>query len=363
MGRPAKASIDLNALRSNYRLAQQISPASNSMAVVKANAYGHGAVACANALEGLVPAFGVACIEEAITLRMAGIRKPILLLEGSFTADEVAIAVQQNFWLMVENAQHVEQIVSSSPSAPVKVWLKVDTGMHRLGLDPDELTGIYHKLRDCSKVDDEMVLATHFACADDLDNDATLQQIALFDAVCQGIDAPRSMANSAGLMGWPQATAEWNRPGFMLYGSSPFETPHEIADLLRPVMTLRSGVIGVREIEAGDSVGYAHSWTARRRSVIATIAIGYGDGYPRHAPTGTPVLVNGQRAPLVGRVSMDMITVDVTDLPSVALNDPVILWGKELPVNEVAACAGTIGYELLTRMTGRVPLSYIRGDV
>lgn len=360
MGRPAKASVDLNALQSNYRLAQRIAPGSFNMAVVKANAYGHGAVVCANALEELVPAFGVACIEEALTLRLAGITKPILLLEGSFTADEVATAEHYNFWLMVENAQHVEQILASQPANPVRVWLKVDSGMHRLGLELDELSGVYHALRDCSQVHNEIVLATHFACADELDRDVTLQQVALFDTACQGIDAPRSLANSAGLLGWPQSHAEWNRPGYMLYGTSPFDAPHELADQLQPVMTLRSKVIGVREVEAGDSVGYAHDWTAGRRSVIATIAIGYGDGYPRHAKSGTPVLVNGQRVPIVGRVSMDMITVDVTDLPVVSLNDPVILWGKDLPVNEVAACAGTIGYELLARMTGRVPLSYVK---
>ncbi|RRJ83061.1 alanine racemase [Aestuariirhabdus litorea] len=362
MGRPAKASIDLNALRANYRLAQEVAPHSQSLAVVKANAYGHGAVACARALESLAPAFGVACIEEALKLRAAGISKPILLLEGSFTADEVAIAARENFWLMVENEQHIEQIRASHPDHPVQVWIKVDTGMHRLGMEPAQLPAVYETLKGLPQVMDEMVIATHFSSADSLDDPTTRLQIKTFSRACEGLEAPRSLANSAGLMAWADARAQWNRPGFMLYGASPFDRPQAVADRLRPVMTLSSGVIGLRQVAAGEAVGYARSWVAQRPSTIATVAIGYGDGYPRHAPSGTPVLVNGQRAPLVGRVSMDMITVDVTDLPPVSLNDPVVLWGAELPVNEIAACAGTIGYELLTRMTGRVPLSYRGGD-
>ncbi|WP_426415045.1 alanine racemase [Aestuariirhabdus sp. LZHN29] len=362
MGRPAKASIDLNALRANYRLAQQVAPQSKSIAIVKANAYGHGCEACARALEPLVPAFGVACIEEALKLRAAGITKPILLLEGSFTADEVAIAAREDFWVMVENDQHVEQVRASHPAHPVQVWIKVDTGMHRLGMAPASLPAIYAQLKALPQVAGEIVVATHFSSADMLDDHSTISQMEVFSRACEGINAPRSMANSAALMGWPDARADWNRPGFMLYGATPFGRPHEVADQLRPVMTLSSGVIGLRKVAAGSAVGYARSWVASRPSIIATVAIGYGDGYPRHAPSGTPVLVNGQRAPLVGRVSMDMITVDVTDLPPVSLNDPVVLWGGELPVNEVASYAGTIGYELLTRMTGRVPLSYRGGD-
>ncbi|MCL6417506.1 alanine racemase [Aestuariirhabdus sp. Z084] len=362
MGRPAKASIDLNALRNNYRLAQQVAPQSKNLAVVKANAYGHGAVACARALESLTPAFAVACIEEALKLRASGIRKPILLLEGIFTADEVAIAAQADFWLMVENNQHLEQIEASNPDHPVRVWIKLDTGMHRLGMEPAVFPAAYARLKAMPQVDDEIVIVTHFSSADNLADPSTPRQIEKFHAACKGIEAPKSLANSAAIMAWPKARAEWNRPGFMLYGASPFEQPQAVADKLLPVMTLTSAVIGLRHIEAGEAVGYARSWVANRPSVIATLAIGYGDGYPRHAPSGTPVLVNGRRAPLVGRVSMDMITVDVTDLPPVSLNDRVVLWGEELPVNEVASHAGTIGYELLTRMTGRVPLSYRGGD-
>ncbi len=359
MSRPAKAVIDLSALRDNYRLAQSLAPEARHLAVVKANAYGHSATECARALNDLVPAFGVACIEEALALRAAGITKPVLLLEGTFSADEVSVAADQQFWLMVENEPQIEAIEAAGKLAKLKVWMKIDSGMHRLGLQPEQLGTLYQRLSACDNVAEEIVLATHFACADDLENPFTERQIERFLDCCEGIAGPKSLANSAGLMGWPTARADWNRPGFMLYGNSPFEVPHPVADQLKPVMRLESAVISVREIEAGETVGYAQHWKAERRSRIATVAIGYGDGYPRHAPAGTPVLVNGQRVPLVGRVSMDMVTLDVTDLASVAIGDPVILWGPQLSVNEVAESAGTIGYELLTRMTGRVPLHFV----
>ncbi len=359
MSRPARAIIDLAALRANYRLAHSLAPQQNHLAVVKANAYGHGALRCAQALEPLAPAFGVACIEEALALRAGGIEKPILLLEGTFSDDEVLIAAEQNFWLMAENRTQIDAILAAPCTHPLRVWLKLDTGMHRLGLPPEQLPALYAQLRQSGKVDPEIVLATHLACADELDNPFTQAQIASFRAACQGLEAPVSLANSPGLLGWPEARGAWNRPGFMLYGNSPFTEPHPQADGLQPVMRLQSAVIALREVPVGGSVGYGRTWRAARPSRVATVAMGYGDGYPRHAPSGTPVLVNGQRAPLVGRVSMDMLTVDVTDLPGVQLNDPVILWGPELPVNEVAAAAGTIGYELLTRMTGRVPRVFL----
>ena len=234
--------------------------------------------------------------------------------------------------------------------------------MHRLGLAVEDVASTYRSLAASHNVAGDMVVATHFACADELASDLTHRQLQQFRAgvasLANADTVPLSLGNSAGLLGWPETRVDWNRPGIMLYGSSPFSVPHAEADRLRPVMTLRSSVIALRDVPEGESVGYSARWSAQRPSRIATVAIGYGDGYPVHAPDGTPVLINNQRCPMVGRVSMDMITVDVTDLSTVAVGDEAILWGKGLSVNEVANCAGTISYELLTRMPRRVPRVY-----
>jgi len=361
MSRPAQATIDLAALRHNYLLAQRLAPNAQTLAVVKANAYGHGAVEAARALEPLAPVLAVACIEEAVELRGAGILKPILLLEGAFEACELLTASEENFWLMVSGTEQIEMLAEAKLAAPVTVWLKADSGMHRLGFIGAELRQAYDRLQKLEHVCDEIVLATHFSCADELERDVTQRQMDAFTLMATGIDAPCSLANSAAILGWPAAHSDYNRPGIMLYGSSPFDRPHPAADQLQAVMSLTSTVIGLRTVEAGESVGYGGGWTAGRRSVIATIAMGYGDGYPRMMPSGTPVLINGQRCPLAGRVSMDMITVDVTGLEAVEVGARVELWGKNLSLNEVASCVGTIGYELVTRMPLRTPRVYING--
>ena len=355
MSRPTRAIINLEALRHNYGVAQDLSGKGRLMPIVKANAYGHGAISIARALEPLAPALGVACIEEAMELRESGIESPILLLEGFFSDDELPLAAALNFWIMVQSDYHLSALERASLSAPLNCWLKIDTGMHRLGFDPRDCQSLYQRLKDCPQVADTIVLATHFASADDLDKDYTREQIRLFDESTAGIDAPRSLANSPGLLAWPEARADWNRPGVMLYGQSPFSQAQPEAAKLQPVMTFRSEVMAVREIASGESVGYANAWTAQRPSRIATVPVGYGDGYPRHAESSTPVLIGGQRAQLVGRVSMDMITVDITDMPSVTIGDEVILWGEQLSANEVAKHAETIGYEIMTRLHTRVP--------
>ena len=358
MSRPTRAFVDLQALRHNYNLAQSLAPMSKTIPMVKANAYGHGAVQVAQALADSAPAFGVACIEEAMQLRDAGIKQPILLLEGIFSADEVKVAASNGFWLMVENHQQKDAISNADVAHPLTVWLGVDTGMHRLGFQPDVIAEVYQTLNASRNISQPIVLTSHFACADDLDSSATLKQIDIFKA-CAPVTALQSLANSAAILAWPKAKREWQRPGYMLYGNSPFSVAQENADQLKPVMSFESAVISLRQIAAGESVGYTANWTAERDSTIATITVGYGDGYPRHAPNGTPVLVNGVRCPLAGRVSMDMITVDVTALAEVAIGDKAVLWGPALPVNEVAQHCDTIGYELLTRMPARVPRSYI----
>ncbi|NIB42738.1 alanine racemase [Pseudomaricurvus alkylphenolicus] len=359
MSRPAQAIVDLAAVRHNFQLAQSLAPSAQTLGVVKANAYGHGAVEVAKTLEPLAPALAVACIEEAIELREAGIRKPILLLEGPFESDEVKTASEQEFWLMASGPEQVDMIANAEIDTPVRVWLKADSGMHRLGLMDEQLRQSWEKLQPLPHVDNDIVLATHFAAADELDSDFTQQQIDNFAAMAEGINAPVSMANSAGILGWEQSRGDYNRPGIMLYGASPFPGSHPEADKLKPVMTLKSKIIGLRTIEPGETVGYGRSWIAQRRSVIATVAMGYGDGYPRHAPNGTPIMVNGQQAQLAGRVSMDMITVDVTDLTVVQVGDEVECWGQQLAVNDIAERAGTIGYELITRMPLRTPRVYI----
>ena len=358
MSRPTRAVIDIQALRHNYQLAQSLAPESKTIPMVKANAYGHGAVQVSQALADIAPAFGVACIEEALELRDAGIKQPILLLEGAFDAAELKLAATKGFWVMVENHQQKEAIINADLALPLTVWLGVDTGMHRLGFQPGDIAEVYKTLNSSRNISQPIVFTSHFACADDLKNKATLKQIDAFKA-CAPVTALQSLANSAAILAWPKAQREWQRPGYMLYGNSPFAVPQENADQLKPVMSFESAVISLRTIAAGESVGYTANWAAERDSTIATITVGYGDGYPRNATNGTPVLINGVRCPLVGRVSMDMITVDVTDLRKVAIGNKALLWGPELPVNEVASHCDTIGYELLTRMPGRVPRVYL----
>jgi alanine racemase len=356
MARPTRAHLDLKALRHNLGHARSLAPLSKVMAVIKANAYGHGAVAVGKALEAHTDAFAVACIEEAQELRSAGIRSPILLLEGVFEAEELLEAAEQNFWVMIDNEWQMHALEQAILPGPLHCWLKIDTGMHRLGIAPEDASSFYQRLKATANAHDDFVLCTHFASADDLQSRQSNEQLSCFSDSCQQLPAPRSAANSPGILGWPESHLDWIRPGYMLYGNSPFGLqPHPNTEALQPVMTLNSAVISIRDVAVGETVGYAASWTAKRASRIATVTIGYGDGYPRLAKNGTPVLVGGKRASLAGRVSMDMITVDVTELDNVQIGDEVTLWGKDLPLAEVAHWSDTIGYELTTRMPARTP--------
>jgi alanine racemase len=353
MARPNQARLDLAALRHNLGVARKLAPQSKIMAVVKANAYGHGATAVATALHGNVDALAVACIEEAVELRYAGIEAPILLLEGPFEPIELLSAAQFGLWLTISSEHQLRWLEEAQLPHPVTCWLKVDTGMNRLGVPVSRAGDCFIRLRTSPNCAPDIVTYTHFASADDVRSTQTTRQLDAFNAL--PITTPRSAANSAGVLAWPQAHYDWIRPGYMLYGNSPMFQPHPNAATLKPVMTLTSAVIAVRDVAVGDTAGYGAIWTAQRPSRIATVTIGYGDGYPREAPNGTPVMINGQRAPLAGRVSMDMLTVDVTDLHGVAPGDEVVLWGDVLPVAEIARHAGTIGYELTTRMPARTP--------
>jgi len=351
--RKTVAIVDLDAIRENYSLACELAPDSKNIAVIKANAYGHGMLRVAEALQSVVPAFAVAIIDEALELRAAGISQPILVLEGVNDIAACEVAAENKLSLVVHNQKQVSQLLQASLSGAVPLWLKVDTGMHRLGLAPDDLKPALERLRSAGH--EVSVICTHLACADELASDATVRQLDVFKACVAGIDLPTSISNSAGILAWPASHADWNRPGYMLYGSSPMTTAVESADGLQPAMTLRSEIIAIHEVPAGESVGYGACWTVDRPSVIGTVAAGYADGYPRHAPNGTPTMVNRQIAPLAGTVSMDMLTIDLTDHDTYAIGDTVELWGKDISVNEVATLSGTIGYELLTGVTERVP--------
>lgn len=360
--RPLVAHIDLDALRHNYQLACRCAPQSRSVAVIKADAYGHGAVACAHALESQVPAFAVACIEEAIILREGGINKPIVLLEGIFSVDELPLVDRYGLWTAVHSAWQVEALMAFSPSQPIPVWLKVDSGMHRLGFDVDEAQAIWQCLVDAPQVT-ALHLMSHFATADASDGRYFNQQMQHVQALAKVLDAPLCLANSPATLAWPAAHGDWNRPGIMLYGSDPLEVANDTTRQLRPVMSLRSEIIALRQLDEGEPVGYAGRWRAKRRSRIAVVAAGYGDGYDRHAVDGTPVLVNGQRCAIAGKVSMDMLTVDVTDLKDAAIGSEVVLWGaastgEVLSVDEVASYCDTISYTLLTGVLPRVPRRY-----
>ncbi|QEY65548.1 alanine racemase [Metapseudomonas lalkuanensis] len=354
--RPARALIDLEALRHNYRLAREVTGA-KALAVVKADAYGHGAVRCAQALESETNGFAVACIEEALQLRAAGIRKPILLLEGFFEADELELIQEHDFWTVVHSGWQLEAIETASLRKPLTVWLKLDSGMHRVGLHPAEYRDAWQCLQASGKVE-KIVLMSHFARADELDCASSAEQVAVFEQARAGLEAEISLRNSPAVLGWPQVPSDWVRPGIMLYGATPFEQAHSLAEKLKPVMTLESKIISVRELPAGQPVGYGAKFVTERPTRVGVVAMGYADGYPRHAPTGTPVSIDGQPSRLVGRVSMDMLTVDLTDLPNAGLGSRVELWGKEVLASEVAIHAGTIPYQIFCNLR-RVPLVYV----
>lgn len=351
MARPTRAVLDAGALRHNFARVREYAPQARVMAVVKADGYGHGLEWVARNLPD-ADAFGVASMEEGERLRGVGVAQPIALLEGFFSRDELPrIAAQQ-----LEPVVHIPDQVAALEAfygTPIKLWLKLDSGMHRLGFPPADVPEILERLKRCPAVA-EVRFMSHLANADDLADRATPSQLDRFSSAVAA-DAVRSVANSAGIVGWPASHFEWVRPGIMLYGVSPLlgRTAEHLG--LRPVMTLESRLIAVQERRKGDAIGYGGSWRCPEDMRIGVAAVGYGDGYPRHAVAGTPVRVAGRLAPLVARVSMDMITLDLRACPEARVGDRVVLWGDGLPVEEVAASAGTIGYELLCHVTPRVP--------
>ncbi|MCU7553219.1 alanine racemase [Alteromonas sp. ASW11-19] len=351
MSRQTQAIIHADAIVNNFKTLQALAPQSQSMAVIKADAYGHGAVNVARLLRDLSPRFAVAIMEEAMALRDAGVTVPLVVLEGPHQMRECALAHANQCILVVHHRQQLEWLMATPPARRPHIWLKVDSGMHRLGFAVEEVPDLLHEF--AALMTGETVLATHLACADDTANPFTRQQLHAFAQLTRQTDLPVSIANSPATLVWPQSHANWNRLGVVVFGSAPEAVSDTVT--LAAAMTLRSTVMAVRTVEAGEWVGYGQGWQAARRSRIATVGIGYADGYPRHCPNGTPVAVNGRLAPLAGRVSMDMITVDVTELPSVTPGDRVELWGEQVSIDTVAHHAGTIAYELMTRVSARVP--------
>ena len=356
MTRATRAVINLSALRHNLSIARRHAPESHIMAIIKANGYGHGSVAIAQALDQ-ADSFGVACLDEAITLREAGISQPIVLLEGVVHATDLNLVRGYQLELVIHHPHQINLLEQGKGKA-IPVWLKLDTGMHRLGITPGQVSEMHQRLTQLETVAQPVRLMTHLANADDRQDDTTLQQVKRFDAATAELPLQTSIANSAGILAWPDTHRDWIRPGIMLYGVSPFVDSTATEHELQPVMTLQSELIAINQQQQGEPIGYGGSYRCPADMPVGVVAIGYGDGYPRHAPSGTPVLVNGQRVPLIGRVSMDMICVDLRDCPDARIGDPVVLWGEALPVEEIASQAGTIGYELLCQVTQRVPFEY-----
>jgi alanine racemase len=353
MPRPVRAAVSASALAHNLAIARRHAGAAKVWAVLKANAYGHGLERAARALD-TADGFAVLDFQEAERLRALGVRKPILMLEGAFEPADVPFAQQHALTLVVHNAAQVEML-AAAPAGELDVYLKANTGMNRLGFAAEELRAPYAALRANRRVRG-VTLMTHFANADGAAGVAG--QLAAFDKMIKPLGpVPRSLANSAALLRFPRETAgDWVRPGIMLYGCSPFSDRSAESLGLKPVMTLSSRIIAVQRLKRGERVGYGFSYEATGALTIGIVACGYADGYPRHAPSGTPVLVNGERARTVGRASMDMIAVDVTHVSGAGVGMPVTLWGEGLSADEVGAAAGTISYELFTKLTSRVPV-------
>ena len=359
MSSVATVEIDCSALRHNLVRVRESAPGTQVIAVIKANAYGHGLVRVAKVLQQAgSEAFAVARVNEAIQLREAGIQQPIICLEGFLNSAELHELARHDVQVVVHHANHVALLEQQRLDEPGSVWFKIDSGMHRLGVSPQRAMEIWQRLTACNSVK-AVRLMTHLASADDPQSEQTQQQLELFASTTKGMVAETSIANSAGILGWPQSHGDWVRPGLMLYGASPFINGRGESAGLQPVMTFSSHLIAVNHFKRGDPIGYGASWRCPEDMAVGVVACGYGDGYPRHAKMGTPVLISGQRLPLVGRVSMDTLCVDLRAAPMVNIGDAVTLWGKGLPVEEVAECAATIPYELLCAVAGRVAVEVV----
>ena len=352
ISRHTQAVIDLNALVKNYQYIDSLTCNSNTIAVIKADAYGHDANKVALALSEGVKVFAVGFIDEAIALRDAGIKNKVLILEGPFKETDFALALDRNFSLMLHSDYQITWLKSMTPDFSGDIWLKIDTGMNRVGFQIEDVVNVISQLSNEQK--NNVVLCSHFSTAEQLDSTKPLKQLNKLKVLATQYGCQYSMANSAGILHWPESHGDHTRLGLALYGVSPIGV-HPLSRPLIPVMTLQANIIAIHKVQVGETVGYGDTWQAQRETTLATVAIGYADGYPRSAKSGTPVFINGEIAPTVGRVSMDMITVDITDIAQVNIGDIVELWGKNINIDDVAQHSDTINYELLTRVSKRVP--------
>lgn len=353
MSRPVTATLDLNALRNNLQIARQAAPNSRVWSVVKANAYGHGIDRVWSALGG-TDGFALLNVEEAILLRERGWKGPILMLEGFFHAGDLELFDKYRLTTSLHSNWQVKALANARLNAPLDIYLKVNSGMNRLGFTPERVHSIWQQLRAIPNVG-QLTLMAHFADAEQ--PEGIVEPLARIEQAAEGLDCARSLSNSAATMWHPEAHYDWVRPGIILYGASPSGQWCDIANSgLRPVMTLRSEIIGIQNLKAGDAVGYGSRYRASAEQRIGIVACGYADGYPRHAPTGTPVHVDGVMTSTIGAISMDMITVDLTPCPHAGIGSPVELWGNEVKIDDVASAAGTVGYELMCALAPRVPV-------
>ncbi|MCI2283160.1 alanine racemase [Colwellia sp. MSW7] len=357
MARAATAIITLNAIKQNYLYAKSLSKPAKAIAIIKANAYGHGAIEVAKALADVADAFGVACLEEAKELRDIGIKQPILLLEGFFSTDELEYINENNLWCVIHSQFQLEALQRTKLTKPITAWLKMDTGMHRLGFLPEKYLDAWQQLSKMSQVEN-IVHMSHFSSADELNSPTTKQQQALFLEAISGLPGDISLANSSAILTKAVARQQWTRPGIMLYGASPIDN-ETFTQTLIPAMTFITKVISQRTITEGESVGYNALWKAKKTTQVGTVSIGYADGYPRHAANGTPVYINGKKSQILGRVSMDMMMVDLSMFDKQnCIGFDVELWGDNILANNVAKCSETIAYALFCGLTRRVNKRY-----
>ena len=354
----ATVVINRRALRHNLQRLRELAPASKLVAVVKANAYGHGLLETARTLTTPTPLASPGWKRRCACER-GGIAQPILLLEGFFAAEDLAVIAAQRLHTAVHSPEQLAALEQADLPEPVTVWMKLDTGMHRLGVRPEEAEAFYQRLSQCKNVRQPVNVVSHFARADEPTCGATERQLDIFTTFTEGKPGLRSIAASGGILLWPQSHYDWVRPGIILYGVSPLDDRSTGKDFgCQPVMTLTSSLIAVREHKAGEPVGYGGTWISERDTRLGVVAMGYGDGYPRAAPSGTPVLVNGREVPIVGRVAMDMICVDLGPQAQDKAGDAVVLWGEGLPVERIAEITKVSAYELITRLTSRVAMKY-----
>ncbi|KTC65791.1 alanine racemase (plasmid) [Legionella adelaidensis] len=355
MARPTHVHVDTQALLHNIDCIKKIAQHKKIIAMVKANAYGCGLPAILPTLEKNVDFLGVACLEEALAVRKLGSRAQCILFQGIFCADELNEVVEHNFEIVIHHVQQLEWLLATRLPKRVKIWVKVDTGMHRLGLPPEKVYEAIQSLQNCAWVDNNLGILTHLACADEPIHSANQQQLEIFNNLkVPEVKLTRSIANSAAILSLPEAHADVVRPGIMLYGISPFagQTGKDLG--LKPVLHLVSEVTAINPYPPHSPIGYGRTWESDKPSIVGIIPVGYGDGFPRHIKPGTKIWINDTYVPIIGRVSMDVLTVDLTDAQHIQVGDPVELWGLHTPIESIAESAGTIAYELLSQLTPRV---------